>query len=252
MSPMRRLNDLHIESSPLVEIDPLGDDINDEEEDEDDEDDEFSYGNKTITNDTDSDVDDKDEIMSSNINSRKRMHVESPSMMILTPNYPNNEPQNSNESTGNSKNMSSFNIHNITTSSLDYSTPCPNEPRRKKLKLKQETTPKKVLLDLAHSIKTSVDRLPKTSSHVRYEDDEEEPIREQEDFEQMPISSSTPSTSRASTPPLTVPEEEKENKQHQEESEAKHSSAYEEYGQTINGYKFVQKKLPQFKYETPV
>ncbi|RLV95407.1 hypothetical protein JA1_000931 [Spathaspora sp. JA1] len=224
LSPIRRLNDLHLESSPVVGKD----DIIEEDSEEDD----FSFGNKTLATscDTDSDIEEHQQTQQDiDINSRKRIHVESPSIMVITPNDLEN-------------NSNSFNINQFSTSALDYSTPCPNQPRRKKLKQDPTTaTPsKRVLLDLSHSIKTSIDNLPKITREE--EGEEEEEAGEQGKIgEQMPISSSTPSTSRASTPPPPPLEE--------EEEATTESPAYQEYGSSINGYKFVQ---PKYKYETPM
>lgn len=269
MSPMAKLDNLHLES----EID-LGDHENED------------VGDKTIHNDSESEVEYDDDpqypdpLHSSPpqyINIRKRQHADSPDPMIITPNHisiikKNIRPSAMSSAIQNTTNdnefdydndmslctnISSTSMNKISFSNLD-STPCPVEPKRKKLKFKNslETTPsirnnKKKILNLSNSVKTNANSIihqlneqdaNKSTDHIE-EFDEEDPLESSSpvnstEFSNMhanqatPISQSTPANSRSSTPPLSVPQA--------------------DYGDDLNGYKFVKPTKPVYNYQTPI
>ncbi|ODV81248.1 uncharacterized protein CANTADRAFT_35455, partial [Suhomyces tanzawaensis NRRL Y-17324] len=255
MSPISKLDNLHLESE--------------------DHDGEFSLGDKTITNDTDSENDGENDRDSDNdselqfkdeshddndhrdgmassppvyINYRKRQHIESPVVAILTPKTPsvNNDPD-AHMSICNTSSASS--LHKLSFSNSD-STPCPVQPKRKKLKFKNthDTTPStrnpsKKLLNLSHSMKTDVNSII-SQLHAHQPEDEDEDLGSSSppasgglsgtQLQSTPISQSTPANLRSSTPP---------------------GMATQEYGEPVNGYKFVKpvgKPHPQYTYQTPV
>ncbi|KAK6456410.1 DNA-binding proteins Bright/BRCAA1/RBP1 [Scheffersomyces xylosifermentans] len=332
LSPMNKLNNLHLESELAEEGDessdiengnnlrlqmnmnmsmngdiPPNDYYTDDDDDDDDveNEDDFSLGDKTITNDTDSDIEYHDDIdndpndnnaneeeddslipLSSSslnasfigapkfINRRKRSLTDSPSDMVITPkNQYNHLSLNYSSTTRKLIPTDDMSICNTSTSKISFSnsdsTPCPVQPKRKKLKFKRSsgndgstsitrTLRHKPILDLSHSKKTTIleadllngsvsssldDNYSESSESKNIEGDDEKI----EDIEastpsnvssvpaangSTPISQSTPSNSRASTPP----------------------HKYQEYGESINGYKFVKPvgKPHQFSYETPI
>ena len=102
-SPMNKLNQLHLESQ--LDMDGFEEEHlieqGEEEEEDDDDDDEYSLGNKTITtreSESESEQGESNEINIKHFepkyisSRRKRLHLESPDMMVLTPNvnYKNN------------------------------------------------------------------------------------------------------------------------------------------------------------------
>ncbi|KAG7663745.1 uncharacterized protein J8A68_002718 [[Candida] subhashii] len=274
ISPIRRLNDLHLDS-PLASEDILINEIEDHEEslhdDDDDEDEEEGLANQTINTD-DIDPDEQDgedgiiyESSPQYINTRKRIHIESPTM-IITPN--SNDSKMTICTTSGTTNNLKFSF------SPSDATPCPPQPRRKKLKFKDNTGGpedssnlqknksqgyfKRPILDLANSIKTPIDEI--MYQPVKQEDgdeDDEEEILNDEEFglnQGTPISQSTPANSRAPSPAS------KRNQPRQQPTQSEKYEEYEEYGEEINGYKFIkpttsasqQQQQSQFKYETPV
>ncbi|ABN67876.2 DNA-binding proteins Bright/BRCAA1/RBP1 and related proteins containing BRIGHT domain [Scheffersomyces stipitis CBS 6054] len=275
LSPMNKLNNLHLESDVIEESFQLPEATKDyyTEDEEDEHEDDFSLGDKTITNDTDSDIEfheidgidnDHPGLESSSfaspkfISHRKRLHIDSPSDMVITPNHSDSMRASSfrNSHTHDSNDMSI-----CTNSSLKLgfsssdSTPCPTQPKRKKLKFKRssgenapsvtKTLRNKPMLNLSHSVKTTVSDIaanavqPPVSSLDESDEFSSSPPRvvftssaPGQNNNSTPISQSTPSNSRASTPPCL----------------------YQEFGESVNGYKFVKPvgKPQQFSYETPV
>lgn len=277
ISPMAKLDNLHLES----EIDL-------EDQDENEEDKEYFAGDKTIENDSESEVEfDEDPeyphpLHSSPpqyINLRKRQHVDSPDPMVITPNHisiikKNVRPSAMSLAIQNTTNDHEFdydndmslctNISSTSMSKISFSyldsTPCPVQPKRKKLKFKNspETTPsirsnKKKMLNLSNSIRTSANSIihqlnehdiNKTSDSIEDFGDEE-PVESSSpvnctEFSNIqanqatPISQSTPANSRSSTPPPSEPQT-------------------NDYGEDINGYKFVKPTTrPVYNYQTPI
>lgn len=280
-SPMNKLNQLNLESE--LDIEGFEEKHLKEQQDEED-DDEYSLGNKTITApESESDFDQYEEIdikfepkyISSR---RKRVHLESPDMMVLTPNinYKNNinEKNDFNDmSICNTTTTTTTNTSTISASAFKFSfsntsdsTPCPRQPKRKRLKFKHELT--KNILDLNYAKKSILSQplsFPLYNdgdelSNERYCNDDEnnsgissgstdnKSITSK--LESTPISQSTPASLRASSPPPPPQPQPQPPKQ---------QSSGQEYGDTINGYKFVKPKsptnntkFPQFKYETPL
>ncbi|EMG50075.1 hypothetical protein G210_4910, partial [Candida maltosa Xu316] len=254
-SPMNRLNELHLESEQQAQEDE------DDEDDDDDDYDEFSLGNKTITTHSESDSEDNENDLKNftpkYINTRKRVHSESPDVMMSTPNNHNKHNSTDNTMTGTSISGHKMSICNTTTnnssvsssifkfsySNTSDSTPCPRQPKRKKLKFKHDGSNKNIL-DLSYAKKTTISD---PSDIPIYNDDDNEPSEEVDDgsnlsssskIESTPISQSTPASSRASTPPLAAKQQQQQQQSHTE------------YGEAINGYRFV--KPQQYKYETPI
>lgn len=270
VSPMNKLNALHLESQIASSSDIENDVQIQDHDDDDDEYDEFSLGNKTITNHSDDEEeeeeDDEEEDMINQftpqyISSRKRSLLESPDMMMLTPN------QNSHISASSNCNFNKLSIYhnssnNTTTntsgsgfkfsfSNITDSTPCPRQPKRKKLKFKRQNSQdsSRNILDLNFAKKTILSEpltIPsyneEPNDEIDNDDDSSSKSAQSSKLESTPISQSTPASLRASTPPLpSLQQPTRKNQEH------------EEYGEIINGYKFVKPKiLPQFKYETPM
>lgn len=169
MSPMKRLDNLHLETygddnvlndkddNDFTERPPSDEDNN--ENDENDDNDDFSLGNQTITNDSDSEVEFHDDLLPPPAYiSRKRKHTASPLDMDITPSNPrgsheingssvkdmsgiclNNASNISNIShTSNYSNISNLSGHLKMSFSNSDSTPCPVQPR-KKLKFKDSS-----------------------------------------------------------------------------------------------------------------
>ncbi|RCK60951.1 hypothetical protein Cantr_07997 [Candida viswanathii] len=265
ISPMNKLNALHLESeiansSDLEAAVHNNDSIGDVDDDDDDYD-EFSLGNKTITNHSEDEEDEEEGdiirlFTPQYISSRKRTHLESPDMMMLTPN------QNSNNSA--SGTINKLSMYNTTSSSgfkfsfsnTSDSTPCPRQPKRKKLKFKheqQQSQPHKNILDLNYAKKTVLSEplsIPLYTEEPSDEiDDNSSKSGISSKLESTPISQSTPASLRASTPPPPPPPSQQPQ---QQLSTARNYPEHEEYGEPVNGYKFVKPKiLPHFKYETP-
>lgn len=301
LSPMNKLSNLHLASdlddnhSFRDDQDQLGVDVNSKELAY--EDDDF-VGDKTIMNDTsDSELDSRDlEVPYSSppqyIN-RKRQFTDSmsdismntPNIKKITPqgndvmmSTPSNSLFNSLKSRiraqplssdlTNCDDMSMCMSEGKSSFSQSDSTPCPVQPKRKKLRFKNDNTPsntgnlKKRILNLSSSVKTNINSIMTQLNDKNLGDSsrlfDDDPDEENEDgpnsqstpndsvpnisaTEQgTPISQSTPANSRSSSPPLT-----------------------QEFGDQINGYKFVKPKAPSsvntptvgrrqyFSYETP-
>ncbi|KAI5969706.1 hypothetical protein CANMA_001369 [Candida margitis] len=271
-SPMRMLNDLHLKS----QIDYDDDDDAEEEkpghifieatndiaetvhEDVDIDDyvhDGNSIGNKTIFNNSDESDDDFPISPPKFINKKKRMHSDAIGSRMVTPIM----QQDSHMSICNTANTSNSSTFKLSFSTND-STPCPPQPKRKKLKFKHASTA--TILDLHYARKTSLQELPQRSElplqSFADDDDDDDDVDNDEknephsfgknnDLESTPISQSTPTSSRASTPPLLQP-------QPQPQPQPSNTECTQEYGPNINGYKFVypKSKSAQFRYETPV
>lgn len=310
-SPMNKLNQLHLESQLDMdgfEEEHLIEQGEEEEEEDDDDDDEYSLGNKTITtheSESESEQGESNEINIKHFepkyisSRRKRLHLESPDMMVLTPNvnYKNNvnDKNDVNDITyGND--MSICNTTSTTTnttatntsafkfsfSNISDSTPCPRQPKRKRLKFKHELT--RNILDLNYAKKSILSQplsfplyndggegeLPNEKYCYDNDDENNSGISSgstdnksiNSKLESTPISQSTPASLRASSPPpLQQQQQQKPRAQPQPQPQQTSSSSKsgQEYGETINGYKFVKPKnsmnntkLPQFKYETPI
>lgn len=168
MSPMKRLDNLHLETYGDDNV--LNDEENndfterpipaDDENEENNDNDDFSLGNKTITNESDSDVEFRDDLLPPpTYISRKRKHTASPLDMDITPSNTrsgaheihdssvkdmsgiclNNASNISNIShNSNYSNISNLSGHLKTSFSNSDSTPCPVQPR-KKLKFKDSS-----------------------------------------------------------------------------------------------------------------
>ncbi|KAK6202921.1 uncharacterized protein RJT21DRAFT_119013 [Scheffersomyces amazonensis] len=276
-SPINKLNDLHINSDILDAIDNDENDddddssINDDnlnehrpnhsnefndnrtipEENEDEENDE-DIGNKTIINNSESESDSEIE-PNSNLNSleddlpppkyisiRKRHHVDTPtSASSSIKNNTNNNSiiihHNHTPMSMCTDNSSLMDANKLSFSTSD-STPCPPQPKRKKLKFKSSSsnlTKKKPILDLSHSIKTSILQAENIATSEDHSDNQESEVQNYFPSNTTPISQSTPSNSRASTPPLqTQPQSNQSSTRPQ----------VEEYGDSINGFRFVKSK----------
>ncbi|CAK9437209.1 uncharacterized protein LODBEIA_P15870 [Lodderomyces beijingensis] len=269
LSPIKRLNDLHLESRVIDDVvsDEQGnerdceDDDQNEQDDQDiqneqddpkshndhiDEDiyDQYAAGNKTIANNSDDSGDELDISPPKYINMKKRHHSNFEPVRLVTP------VMTADATIGKESKMSTCRTISGSTpgSTVKYSfspndsTPCPIQPKRKKLRFNHTST--KNILDLNCARKTSVQDLfsRQVSAGSQLDDEFDEKnhstsFDKRNDMESTPISQSTPSSSRASTPPLPLP------------------VPSQEYGPAINGYKFVQKVQPkssQFKYETPL
>ncbi|EDK45146.1 hypothetical protein LELG_03325 [Lodderomyces elongisporus NRRL YB-4239] len=298
LSPMRRLNELHLESEIILDLDLEGSENEgkyrgeyehqDENEDSidknqddlmaDDAFDENAIGNKTIINNSDESDDEPDDESDDQsgssqleqqpvsppplqpprfINIKKRQHLHIDAVRYSTPimhevpmaagsalGVPNGVPNGVSTTATSKTNDSMMSIckkSNESTpgSALKFSfspndsTPCPTQPKRKKLKFKQAST--KNILDLSYARKTSLQELPPklhgtdANSNSNVDDktgDENDSFSFEKrcDLESTPISQSTPSSLRASTPPLPMPSQ--------------------EYGPSINGYKFVKPQIP--------
>ncbi|KAI5962227.1 uncharacterized protein KGF55_003303 [Candida pseudojiufengensis] len=269
LSPMNKLNNLHLESEIIDDKqddylrdneesddgknvifeeynkNDSGDENDEEEEEDDDDDDEYSLGNKTIANNSDDDNSDNAfQISPPKYISKKRRMNQDTDIRMSTPNTISHESKMSICNT----NISSTNDSSLKLSfSTNDSTPCPPQPKRKKLKFKQTSTTN--ILDLNYARKTSLQDMPPIPIHhdqPEEEDDENEEKQYSSSFNKInnelsstPISQSTPSSSRASTPPLP----------------STHPANETSSLNSINGYKFVKPKqrLPSnYRYETPI
>lgn len=254
LSPMRMLNDLHLKSQ-VFDDDETGNDviieashgiaetIHEQVGEEDDVNDENSIGNKTMINNSDESEDDFPISPPKFINRKKRMHLDAIGSRIVTPIM----QQDSHMSICNTTNTSHNSSLKFSFSTND-STPCPPQPKRKKLKFKHASTEN--ILDLNYARKTSVQELPQRPERPlqAFDDDDDDAddgknnsnsFDKHNDLESTPISQSTPTSLRASTPPLPPPPP---------------TAPTQEYGPTINGFKFVRPRpnSSQFKYETPI
>ena len=264
LSPTRMLNDLHLKSQVFDEetssdeiytegTNDIADTINECADNEDDVYDENSAGNKTMINNSDESDDDDFSIEPPKfINRKKRMHLDAIGSRIVTPNMQQDSHMSICNTTANTTNSSTLKL----SFSTNDSTPCPPQPKRKKLKFKHASTTS--ILDLNYARKTSLHELPQRSqrplSSITNDGDDDNDdnsnsisFEHHNDMESTPISQSTPTSLRASTPPLPPPPP--------PPAPAAPSTAHiQEYGPSVNGYKFVYPRanLPQFKYETPI
>lgn len=235
LSPMKKLSNLHLNAA-----------TDDNTKLAEDDDSDYGLGNKTIHESSSSDGEYSQNSPPVFVGSRKRKRaIESP--MILTPTITSNDSKDSQL-----KDMSSICYSNASISKISFSnsesTPCPIP--RKKLKFKklksadvetpsQSSKQKHKLLDLSNCIKTT-----QVTSDFHEDDDSmnrsilnlsvvSSPVNEfsgqtTHNQQSTPISQSTPANSRPPTPKL------------------------EEYGEEINGYKFVKPPShSQFNYQTP-
>ncbi|KAI5948943.1 hypothetical protein KGF57_005136 [Candida theae] len=276
LSPMRMLNDLHLKSQVFDTESDASDDIHTDaegnmvetiQEQSDNEvgldDDGNSVGNKTMINNSDESDDEFPISPPKFINRKKRMHSDAIESKIVTPLTSQDSHMSICNTTAHTANSSTLKL----SFSTNDSTPCPPQPKRKKLKFKHAST--ETILDLNYARKTSLQELahrpqgPLQSlddhdddddDHDDEEKEEEEEAEEAEDdyknnsnsfdnhngLESTPISQSTPTSSRASTPPLPPP--------------PSSTATTQEYGPSVNGYKFVRQRPSsfQFKYETPI
>lgn len=240
LSPMKKLNNLHL--NPIVD----GEDTPKINENDENDDSDYGLGNQTIHESSSSDGEYSQNSPPVFVGSRKRKRVvESP--MVITPTVTSNDSKDSYMKDMSSICYSSTSISKISFSNSD-STPCPIP--RKKLKFKrinvetpsQPSKQKRKLLDLSNCVKTtqitpeihedddsmnqSILNLSFVSSPVH--NNTEFSAQGQQNQHSTPISQSTPANSRPPTPKL------------------------EEYGEEINGYKFVKPPThSQFNYQTP-
>ncbi|CAI5756162.1 unnamed protein product [Candida verbasci] len=231
LSPTNKLNDLHLQS----DIFEIKSDITSENE--------YEEADKTINEEDDEEEEEEEEEEKqeeSQIDppqhiSRKRNYIDSTATpMVITP-------------LGSNNNSNSFsNYSKLSSISNSDSTPCPPQPKRKKLKFKQESS--RNILHLNYAKKKIVEN----NKPLIYQDqpDSDEELEDLNNtmsrkLESTPISQSTPASSRASTPPIT---------------NNNFNNISEEYGQSINGYKFVKHNttsksktnLYNYNYETPI
>lgn len=259
LSPMRMLNDLHLRSRVIddnvgkgdVFIDTTKDIVETIHEDEDDEvHDENSIGNKTIINNSDESDDEFPISPPKFINRKKRMHLDAIGSRMVTPIMQQDSHMSICTTTNTSNSSSSFKLSFSTTDS----TPCPPQPKRKKLRFKHASTAS--ILDLNYARKTSLQELPQrperplrlfeTNDHNDNDDNNKNQspsFERNNDIESTPISQSTPTSLRASTPPPPIPP-----------PPPPTAPPSQEYGPSVNGYKFVRPRssFTQFKYETPI
>lgn len=228
ISPMKRLDRLHLTQSELGPI----------EASDDDESSLAHAGNQTILTDYSSDLETDERPPPMFV--RKRKH-DSSLDMVITPafscvRFKSSDLPPSGEASVDLNTCDSLLKISFSTS---YSTPCPTQPR-KKLKVKEDTTPshplrlKKPLLNLSCSTKVSagseplIDKLNNAGDENNSFGDslDEEPA--QRPAQSTPISQSTPANSRAPSP------------------------FTEDTSESISGFSFV-KPAPAvtYQYETP-
>ncbi|KAK6464414.1 hypothetical protein DFJ63DRAFT_71249 [Scheffersomyces coipomensis] len=298
-SPMNKLNDLHLNDSDILLSDeqihkPINNDniILEEDEIEDDDENYDSYDNNHDNNDHIDDIQPNSDISlipaaaPKYINIRKRHHVETPisnsSSLSSIPNHNHTAMSICTDDTSmeNHNNLHSQSNQNSKLSFITSdSTPCPPQPKRKKLKFKSSsstnTNEKKSILNLSNSRKTSINNHPQIQINNQDIDDDEddENDSEIEDLKSaaIPISQSTPSNSRASTPPLqqsqsqsqSQPQLQPQPQPQQQNSIKSKDQMFEEYGDSINGFKFVKSTKStttttttqtkyKYNYETPI
>lgn len=261
-SPINKLNNLHLESNIEDTLQKTNSNIstssNSDYQSLSDSDNEFNLGNQTFHNDDGDDdeifgdIEYKDDMKPSVNNRKRKRRVNDTSNnsvdMIITPKISNSN---------NNRDMSDICFSNISTISkvsfsINDSTPCPIQPR-KRLKFKRnfnDLTPsqpskiannKKNLLNISNSIRKSSNsslilKLNNINDQSPSEINASSPINNtifSNIQHNTPISQSTPSNSRSTSPQIL-----------------------EEYGEPINGFKFLKptgiKTNPYFNYQTPV
>lgn len=282
LSPLNKLDNLHLESRLDLE-----DEVEYEQE---------YAGNRTITNESDSEVEYTEDYLHNSppqyINIRKRQHVDTSDISMNTPmDSPKVESSRLNStpkvirhvlaSTPSNTIMTSLRrmerhiddfddmsiCSSISTSKISFSqsdsTPCPVEPKRKKLKLKNDSTPSgrstkyKSILNLSHSIKTTASSV---RSHLNYYDDDDDDDEEEEieiamhgamqnisAIDAAPELQSTPYAERSEDQYTQFTEPYQSNVQSTPISQSTPANSRsstppvsQEFGEPINGYKFLK------------
>ncbi|KAL7664487.1 J domain-containing protein [[Candida] zeylanoides] len=262
-SPVTKLSNLHLEASSPKSFEPL-----DEESCLEAEQTILSDGSVDFINEHDAEV----TLPPVYLNSKKR-GIDHSLDMIITPCAPHDSSKRVPTASADLMSICGSNSSKLSFSNSD-STPCPPQPR-KRLKFKSVTpsgTPsnvggtRKKLLNLGSSTRVSASILTQLNT-VRHddfaEDDDSPPPTEPmsawtgtltaDTTANTPISQSTPANSRAPTPPQlsSSPSPPKVT------PGPKAPPVAEEFGEPINGYKFVRlaaeprSSQPYYSYKTP-